>query len=306
MNSDYHRPVLLQKAVDLLVQDENGIYADATFGGGGHSAEILSRLKGGKLIAFDQDEEAEQNAAALKNCSGFYFIRSNFTYIRNFLRLMKLQQIDGLTADLGVSSHQFDKAERGFSFRFKAKPDMRMNRKADKTAESILNTASVSELYRIFKNYGELKKAKYLAERIVAERQKQVISDTQKLNEMLMPLAPKHREYKFLAKVYQALRIEVNDETDALEKLLKSCADLIKPGGRIVFITYHSLEDRLVKNFIKTGRTDGKLIKDIYGKTEKPFEAVNRKPITPEQNETVSNNRARSAKLRAAEKTESE
>lgn len=302
MNINYHKPVLLDESVDYLITDPNGVYADITFGGGGHSREILNRLTNGKLIAFDQDTDAEKNAEAFRELPNFMFIRSNFAHVKNFLRLAEVPQIDGLLADLGVSSHQFDIPDRGFSFREDAMLDMRMNTQSDITASHILNTAEENELIKTFKLYGELHNAGRIVRTLVRERKKQSIKTTKQFNDILMPLAPKNREFKFLAKAYQALRIQVNNEMFVLEKLLESCADIIKKGGRIVFITYHSLEDRLVKNYIKTGKTNGDIDEDIFGNIQKPFSAVNKKVIVPQEREIETNNRARSAKLRIAER----
>ncbi len=301
-NYNYHTPVLLHPSVNRLITDPNGIYVDVTFGGGGHSAEILKKLDKGKLIAFDQDADAEKNAERFKDKPNFLFVKSNFSYIRNFLRLADIDQIDGLLADLGVSSHQFDIPERGFSFRKDAPLDMRMNTEHGQTAADILENYEAQDLFRIFKLYGELHNARKVANIIVKKRADEKIRTSKQLNDILMPLSPRNREFKYLAKAYQALRIEVNREMQTLEKLLMSCEKIVKKGGRIVFISYHSLEDRLVKNYIKSGNIEGKLKQDVFGNIEKPFQAVHKKVILPENEELEQNKRAGSAKLRIAER----
>ncbi len=300
MNTAYHIPVLLHDSVNALITDPAGVYVDATFGGGGHSREILSRLNGGKLLAFDQDGDAELNAAEFKLNPNFQFVRSNFAYIKNFLRLAEVLPADGLLADLGVSSHQFDVPNRGFSFREDAPLDMRMNEKSDVTAARILNEAEEEELIHIFKTYGELQNASRVVRAIGSTRKTNPIRTTKQFNALLEPFAPRHKEFKYFAQAYQALRITVNKEMQVLEDLLKSCAEIVKPGGKIVFLTYHSLEDRLVKNYIKTGNLEGDLKQDIYGNVQKPFEADSNKAATPNEAELEQNNRARSAKLRTA------
>lgn len=300
MNTAYHIPVLLHDSVNALITDPAGVYVDATFGGGGHSREILSRLNGGKLLAFDQDGDAELNAAEFKLNPNFQFVRSNFAYIKNFLRLAEVLPVDGLLADLGVSSHQFDVPNRGFSFREDAPLDMRMNEKSDVTAARILNEAEEEELIHIFKTYGELQNASRVVRAIGSTRKTNPIRTTKQFNALLEPFAPRHKEFKYFAQAYQALRITVNKEMQVLEDLLKSCAEIVKPGGKIVFLTYHSLEDRLVKNYIKTGNLEGDLKQDIYGNVQKPFEADSNKAATPNEAELEQNNRARSAKLRTA------
>ncbi len=300
MNTAYHIPVLLHDSVNALITDPAGVYVDATFGGGGHSREILSRLNGGKLLAFDQDGDAELNGAEFKSNPNFQFIRSNFAYIKNFLRLTEVLPVDGLLADLGVSSHQFDVPNRGFSFREDAPLDMRMNEKSDVTAARILNEAEEEELIHIFKTYGELQNASRVVRAIGSTRKTNPIRTTKQFNALLEPFAPRHKEFKYFAQAYQALRITVNKEMQVLEDLLKSCAEIVKPGGKIVFLTYHSLEDRLVKNYIKTGNLEGDLKQDIYGNVQKPFEADSNKAATPNEAELEQNNRARSAKLRTA------
>ena len=299
-NKDYHIPVLLKPSVDELVQDVGGIYVDVTYGGGGHSAEILSRLSGsGALVAFDQDLDAEANLSADSRLS---FVRQNFSFYQNYLRALDKLPVDGVLADLGVSSHQFDVAERGFSFRFDAGLDMRMNRDTDLTAFDVVMNYDEDDLLRVFREYGELKNAYSIASRIVYRRKDEVIDTIEKLKSVLESLAPRGKFNTFYAKVFQALRIEVNDEMGALREFLEKSTDVVKEGGRLVVITYHSLEDRMVKNFIKSGNVVGKLDKDFYGNVNRPFREINRKPIFPSEEEVELNNRARSAKMRIAEK----
>ena len=302
--SIYHTPVMLSESIDALVTDPKGTYADATFGGGGHTAAILSRLDPrGKLIAFDRDGDALGNAPADPR---FTLIHNNFRFIENYCRLLLSREtgFDGILADLGVSSHQFDTPERGFSFRFDAPLDMRMNREGGKTAADVIANATEEELARILSLYGEVENARKAARCIVEARAKRPILTTGDLTAALERVTPKAAPHKYLAKVCQALRIEVNDEMRSLEKFLDGAARSLRPGGRLVVITYHSLEDRMVKNFIRTGRTDGVEEKDIYGRVQAPLEAVNRKPITPSEAEISSNTRSRSAKLRVAVKKE--
>ncbi len=296
----YHTPVLADTSVDGLNILPNGIYVDVTFGGGGHSKKILEKLgKKGKLYGFDQDEDAEKNAL---NDSRFIFVRSNFRYLSNFMTWHGVENIDGLLADLGVSSHHFDDETRGFSFRFDSQLDMRMNKRAGKSAAEILNTFSEEALADIFYHYGELKNARAIARAIIKSREAQPIHTTADFLELLKPFFGREKEKKYLAQAFQALRIEVNGEMDALKEMLSQALDLLKPGGRLVVITYHSLEDRLVKNFFKTGNFEGILEKDFYGNPITPFHLVNNKVIVPEQDELEKNPRARSAKLRIAEK----
>jgi len=298
--SEYHNPVLLKESVDALVQNPDGVYADATFGGGGHSREILRRLSPkGRLIAFDRDEDASGNAPEDPR---FKLIHNNFRFIHNYALIEAPDGLDGVLADLGVSSHQFDTAERGFSFRFDGPLDMRMNVQGAKTASDIVNSYTQEELERIFKIYGEVDNARKLALLIVAARSQAQILSTGDLGNAIAGALPSFAEHKYLAKVYQALRIEVNDEMRSLEKFLPGAAKSLKKGGRLAVITYHSLEDRMVKNFIRSGSTDGTESKDVYGNTSAPLKAVNRKPILPEEDEIEGNTRARSAKLRIAEK----
>lgn len=312
--SDYHTPVMLDESISALVSNPSGTYADATFGGGGHTAELLSRLnEDGHVIAFDRDSDAIDNRIDDPRLT---LVRADFRFIHNFVLDLahktgdkalgaKLSGgLDGILADLGVSSHQFDTAERGFSFRYDAPLDMRMNREGGKTAADVVNEYSQEDLERLLRIYGEVDNARKVAQLIVSARDKRGISTTGELDEAIRPSLPKFAEHKFLAKVYQALRIEVNHEMRSLEKFLEGAADTLRPGGRLVVITYHSLEDRMVKNFIKTGRADGKEEKDVFGNIHAPLKAVNRKPILPQESEIASNTRARSAKLRIAEKTE--
>ena len=298
--SEYHNPVLLHQSVDALVLNPDGIYADATFGGGGHSRAILGRLSPkGRLIAFDRDEDALANAP---EDGRFNLIHNNFRFIHNYALIEAPDGLDGVLADLGVSSHQFDTAERGFSFRFDGPLDMRMNVQGDKTAADIVNSYTQEELERIFKIYGEVDGAHKLAQLIVSARSKAQILSTGDLGNAIAGALPSFAEHKYLAKVYQALRIEVNDEMRSLEKFLPGAAKALKKGGRLCVITYHSLEDRMVKNFIRSGRTDGVEQKDIYGRPSAPLKSVERKPIVPQEDEIEGNTRARSAKLRIAEK----
>lgn len=312
--SDYHTPVMLDESISALVTNPSGTYADATFGGGGHTAELLSRLnEDGHVIAFDRDSDAIDNRIDDPRLT---LVRADFRFIHNFVLDLahktgdkalgaKLSGgLDGILADLGVSSHQFDTAERGFSFRYDAPLDMRMNREGGKTAADVVNDYSQEDLERLLRIYGEVDNARKVAQLIVSARDKRGISTTGELDEAIRPALPKFAEHKFLAKVYQALRIEVNHEMRSLEKFLEGAADTLRPGGRLAVITYHSLEDRMVKNFIKTGRADGKEEKDVFGNIHAPLKAVNRKPILPQESEIASNTRARSAKLRIAEKTE--
>lgn len=297
----YHQPVLLHQSIDSLNIHKDGIYVDVTFGGGGHSREILSRLEGkAHLYSFDQDADAEQN---IVDNPRFTFIRSNFRYLKNFLRYYGEEEgIDGLLADLGVSSHHFDDAERGFSFRFDAPLDMRMNQRACQTAADVINTYSEQALADIFYYYGELKNSRQIAAAILKERNNHRIETTGELQTMVQPFLGRDREKKELAKVFQALRIEVNHELDALKEMLTAAAQLLKPGGRLVVITYHSLEDRMVKNIMKTGNTEGDETKDFFGNISSPFKLITRKPIIPDDNEQAKNPRSRSAKLRVASK----
>lgn len=298
--SEYHNPVLLKESVDALVLNPGGFYADATFGGGGHSREILSRLNGeGRLMAFDRDEEAIANAP---DDGRLLMVHNNFRFIHNYTLLNCGEGLDGILADLGVSSHQFDTAERGFSFRYSAPLDMRMNVQGSKTAADIVNSYTQEELEKVLKLYGEVDNARRVAQLVTAARAKAPILTTDDLDNAISAALPTFAEHKYLAKVYQALRIEVNEEMRSLEKFLQGAAASLKTGGRLVVITYHSLEDRMVKNFIKAGNIEGVEEKDIYGRGSAPLRAVNRKPILPCEEEIEANTRARSAKLRIAEK----
>ena len=298
--SEYHNPVLLEQSVSALVTNPSGTYADATFGGGGHSRGILSRLSAdGRLIAFDRDADAAANAPADPR---FTLIHNNFRFIHNYALIEAPDGLDGILADLGVSSHQFDTASRGFSFRFDGPLDMRMNVQGAKTAADIVNSYTQEELERILKIYGEVDNARKLAQLIVAARAKAPILSTGDLGNAVAGALPSFAEHKFLAKVYQALRIEVNDEMRSLGKFLSGAAKSLKKGGRLAVITYHSLEDRMVKNFMRSGNIEGTVQKDEYGRIEAPLSPVGRKPVIPEEEEIGSNTRARSAKLRVAEK----
>ena len=296
----YHVPVLLQESIGGLDIKPDGVYVDVTFGGGGHSKEILSRLgKKGHLYGFDQDEDAEKN---IVKDGRFTFVRSNFRYIRNWMHYYGEEQIDGLLADLGVSSHHFDDESRGFSFRYDAPLDMRMNKRSGTTAADILNTYDEEQLADILYLYGELKNSRRLAAAIVkarAERQLTTTGDLMKATEQLLP---RDREKKETAKLFQALRIEVNHEMEALKEMLDGAQELLRNGGRLSVITYHSLEDRIVKNVMKAGNAEGKVRQDFFGRTEAPFRAVGNKVITPEPEELERNPRSRSAKLRIAER----
>ncbi|MDR0437015.1 MAG: 16S rRNA (cytosine(1402)-N(4))-methyltransferase RsmH [Bacteroidales bacterium] len=295
----YHTPVLLNESINGLNLKENGVYVDVTFGGGGHSKKILEQLKGGRLLGFDQDEDAQKNVI---DDSRFQLIPQNFKYARNFLQLYNALPIDGLLADLGVSSHQFDVAERGFSFRFDAPLDLRMDVKNPLTAALILSNYDESQLADLFFYYGELRNARKIANVLVRARTEKPIQTTGDLKNTLTPFFPKNQEHKFLSMVFQALRIEVNQEMEALKILLQQSVDMLNVGGRLVVISYHSLEDRLVKNFMKTGNLNGEVVKDFYGNIQTPFRLITRKAIVPSEAEILENNRARSAKLRIAEK----
>lgn len=296
----YHIPALLNESIDGLDIRPSGLYVDVTFGGGGHSREILRRLnQDGRLVAFDQDEDAIRNAI---DDPRFLFVRSNFRFLKNFLRYHGIEEVDGILADLGVSSHHFDDAGRGFSFRFAGDLDMRMNRGAQKSAADILNEYPEEKIREVFAKYGELKNAHRIAASVVSYRQTRRFSTTDDLLAVLEPFAFKDREKKILAQAFQALRIEVNGEMEALAEMLSQALEVLKPGGRLSVISYHSLEDRLVKNFFKTGNFAGEIIKDFYGNWQTPFELVNRKVIVPVMEEQEENPRSRSAKLRIAEK----
>jgi len=300
MAMNYHDPVLLRESVEGLNIKPGGIYVDVTFGGGGHSREILKHLVGGQLFGFDQDDDARQN---IPQNEQFTFVAQNFRHLQKFLRFYGIKQIDGLLADLGVSSHQFDAAERGFTFREDAALDMRMNRATGMSAAEVVNKYEVNDLTRIFRLYGELTNAYKLANAIADARVNEPIQTTHQLKSVLQPFVPQKQWHKFLAQVFQALRIEVNDEMAALRDLLEQSAAVLKPEGRLVVISYHSLEDRLVKNYIRDGKFEGEAEKDFYGNKLVPFAQVSRKPIIPTEKEIEINNRARSAKLRIAQRT---
>lgn len=298
---DYHEPVMLRECVEGLNIDPDGIYVDATFGGGGHTRAILKRLGAGRLLAFDQDIDARVNAEKIDSRS-FTFIEANFRFVKRFLKLEGIPKIDGLLADLGVSSHQIDTADRGFSTRFDANLDMRMDQKAPITARTVLNDYVTKDLHRIFGMYGEVRNAKTLAQAICAARVNKPINTINDLKAAINHLAPRGKEFKYYAQVFQAIRIAVNDELKALEELLLQSAEIIKKDGRLVVLSYHSLEDRLVKNFFNKGKFFGEAEKDLYGNLQRPFEPVNKKPIVASIEEVAGNNRARSAKLRIARK----
>ncbi|MDR1595238.1 MAG: 16S rRNA (cytosine(1402)-N(4))-methyltransferase RsmH [Prevotellaceae bacterium] len=296
----YHVPALLKKSVDALEIKVNGIYVDATYGGGGHSQEILSRLKDGKLIAFDRDEDVADN---LPDDKRLIFVKNNFRFMRNFLRYHNIGKVDGILADLGVSSHHFDEGERGFSFRFPDAPlDMRMGQDSELTAQTVLNTYPHDRLKHVFFEYGELKQAGKLARAIVESRERQAFVSVADLIETIEPFVPKTDEKQFLSKVFQALRIEVNKEMVSLKHFLEQTTDVLVTGGRLSVISYHSLEDRMVKNFIKTGNVEGCRVKDFYGNDVSPFTVITKKAIVPDDEEIGFNSRSRSAKLRIAEK----
>ena len=298
----YHVPVLLKESVDGLNIGKGGNFVDVTFGGGGHSREIYSRLdKNGHLYSFDQDADAEKNAEGF-DADKFTFVRSNFRFLKNFLRYYGVEHIDGLLADLGVSSHHFDDSTRGFSFRFEGKLDMRMNQRAGMTAADVVNTYEESKLADVFYLYGELKQSRKIAAAIAKARQEKPIETIEDLMEVSKALFRNDREKKDMAKLFQALRIEVNHEMDALKEMLKSATEMLRPGGRLVVITYHSLEDRIVKNLMKTGNVEGKEDKDFFGKVNTPYKLVNRQVIVPTDEEMARNPRSRSAKLRIAER----
>lgn len=296
----YHIPVLLKESVDGMNISPSGIYVDMTFGGGGHSKEILSRLdENGRLLGFDQDEDAESNIPSDKR---FIFVRSNFRYLDNFLRYHNIDKVDAILADLGVSSHHFDDSERGFSFRFSGALDMRMNKRSGITAAEVINNYDEEKLADLFYLYGELKNSRKLASVIVKARKSKTIETIDDFLNLIKPLFGREREKKELAKVFQALRIEVNQEMEALKEMLEAATQSLKPGGRLVVITYHSLEDRMVKNIMKAGNVEGKIEQDFFGKVQNSFKLVNNKVIVPAEDEIQKNPRSRSAKLRIAEK----
>lgn len=299
MGTNYHNPVLLKESVDGLAIKQDGIYVDVTFGGGGHSKEILSRLgKEGRLYAFDQDEDALQNAL---EDDRFVLINENFRYLRQFLMFYGITQVDGILADFGVSSHQLDVAERGFSTRFEGDLDMRMSSRMTQSARDVLNTYPVKDLHSLFRHYGELRNARALATTIVQSRKERSIRTSSDLKQILQRHLPKSRENKTLAQVYQAIRIEVNSELEVIKEFLQQTPGVVRKGGRLSLISYHSLEDRLVKRFIRTGKFEGEMEKDFYGNPIVPFKGIG-KMITPSDEEIERNKRARSARLRIAER----
>ncbi len=299
MNSSYHNPVLLQESVDGLAIKENGVYVDVTFGGGGHSKEILKRLgEEGRLFAFDQDEDALQNAI---DDPRFQLINQNFRYLKQYLKFYGIQKVDGILADFGVSSHQFDKASRGFSIRFDADLDMRMDKKQDLSASEVVNSYPEEDLAKVLFEYGELRNARAMARVIEKARTESPIKTTEHLKQVLGPFLPKMKENKILAQVYQAIRIEVNQEMEVLKEFLLQVPEVLHPGGRLSMISYHSLEDRLVKRFVRAGNFEGEAEKDFYGNINVPLKKIGRL-IVPSNEEIAENNRARSAKLRIAER----
>lgn len=296
---EYHNPVLLKETVGGLNIKPEGVYVDLTFGGGGHSREILKHLTAGKLLSFDQDLDAVKNIIPNDN---FIFIHSNFKYLKNYLKYHGYTQVDGILADLGISSHHINMPERGFSFRFDAPLDMRMNQDSKLSAFNVINEYDEEILYKIFREYGEIKSVGRLVKLIVEKRSYTAINTTLELIDIISDLAPKYKEHKFFAQVFQAIRIEVNAEIKVLEQMLEQTAEVLKPGGRLSILSYHSLEDKLVKKFIKSGNIKGEIIKDNFGNFDKVFQAINKKIIIPSDEEIKENNRARSAKLRIAEK----
>lgn len=303
MGATYHRPVMLKECIAALNINPEGTYVDVTFGGGGHSLAILENLRGGRLISFDQDEDAKKQAELIQSRS-FTFCQANFMYMKKYLKLNGVTQVNGILADLGISSHQIDSPERGFSTRFDGPLDMRMDQKGGTSAADLLNTYSEANLHKLLGMYGEIKNARTAAKMIVQHRVTKPFSRTEDLKAALQPIAPKGKEFKYFAQVFQALRIEVNSEMKALEDFLHQCGEVMAQGGRLVVMSYHSLEDRMVKNFINKGKVFGEVEKDFYGNEIKPFKAVTRKPVEASEEEVESNNRARSAKLRVAERIE--
>lgn len=299
--SIYHIPVMLNQCTEGLAIDPNGIYVDVTFGGGGHSREILKHLDKGHLYGFDQDQDAEANIPASDN---FTFVAANFRDLKKYLRLYGVTKVDGILADLGISSHQIDEPTRGFSTRFKGDLDMRMDQEASISAKEVLNTYEAAKLHKILGIYGEIKNAKTLANAIVSERTSKPFETTEEFTAFLKRYAPKGKDFKYYAQVFQALRIEVNDEIDALEALLMNALEVLKPGGRLVVMSYHSLEDRLVKNLIIKGKFHGEVEKDFYGNLIRPLEPLTRGAVIADEAEVEKNPRARSAKLRIAKRTE--
>lgn len=299
--SQYHNPVMLKECIEALQLRQDGTYADATFGGGGHSIKILEHLKDGRLIAFDQDDDARVEAEKIKSRS-FTFCQANFMYLKRYLKLNGVTQVDGILADLGVSSHQIDSPERGFSTRFDGPLDMRMDKTITQTAASVLNEYPEEELHKLFGMYGELKNARTVARIIVQHRVSKPFARTEDLKNILQTVAPRGKENKYFAQVFQALRIEVNTEMKALENFLHQCGEVIRKDGRLVIMSYHSLEDRMVKNYMNKGKVFGEVEKDFYGHEIKPFQAITKKPLEASEEEIEQNSRARSAKLRVAVK----
>jgi 16S rRNA (cytosine1402-N4)-methyltransferase len=298
----YHRPALLHESIEGLDIKPKGTYVDLTFGGGGHSLEVLKKLgRGGRLVVFDQDQDALAN---VPDDQRLIFVGANFRYLKHYLRYHSIEKVDGILADLGISSHQIDQPDRGFSFKSETALDMRMDVRSKRTAAQLLNELSREELFRILKSYGELKNAGALSAAILAARQEADIRTTGDLERVLSRFIPVQKPSKFLAKVYQALRIEVNQEMEALREMLVQCADCLKPGGRLVVISYHSIEDRIVKNYMRSGNLKGTIEKDFYGNLQSPWKLINRSVIVPSVEELEENNRARSAKLRIAERSE--
>lgn len=299
--TSYHKPVMLQECIEALDIKEDGVYVDVTFGGGGHSRAILEQIGSGKLYSFDQDSDAKKNVEDI-NHPGFTFVAANFRFLKRYLKMHGITGVDGILADLGVSSYQIDEAERGFSTRFEGELDMRMDRNAGKSAKEVVNTYSEKDLHKVLGMYGEVRNAKTLAAAIVAARTNKPIVTSGELREVLARFAPRGKENKYYAQVFQALRIEVNDELKALEEMLVQAGEMLNVGGRLVVMSYHSLEDRMVKNFINKGNVQGDEEKDFYGTLLRPLKPLNKKPITASAEEIALNNRARSAKLRVAEK----
>lgn len=297
---DYHIPVLFEESIDALCINPDGVYVDATFGGGGHSRAIFENLsEHGKLIAFDQDQEAMSNAWEAKN---FHFVLSNFSHLKRQLKLLGVNSVDGLFADFGVSSHQFDESKRGFSIRFDARLDMRMSKESALSAWHVVNEYSEEEIARVLYYYGDIKASRIIAKKIVDKRNEGEINSTFELMEIVRSFAKRTKESKFFAQIFQAIRIEVNQELQAIKDLLTQAAEVMKPNGRLVIISYHSLEDRLVKNYVKRGSFEGQVSKDFYGNILKPFDEIVRNPITPSEQEIQTNSRSRSAKLRIAKR----
>jgi len=298
----YHVPVLFHESIEAMKLNEGNVFVDVTYGGGGHSKEILKNISDDSfLVAFDQDDDALDN---IVDDEKLVFVNANFRFLKNFLKYHELDSVDAILADLGVSSHQFDEAKRGFSIRSTGQLDMRMNQNADLTAFKVVNKYTDKELYRVFNSYADLKNVGKVVPTIITSRRQNAIETTADLVTLMEPLVKGKKQNQFLAQIFQAIRIEVNDEMGALEDMLEQAAQVLKPGGRLVVISYHSIEDRLVKNFIRSGKFDGKIEQDMFGNVEKPLSAVNRKPIIPTTDENVRNTRARSAKMRVATKNE--